>query len=183
MPWPAQRSSPPRAVLMGRLRLYRTCAATSRFVPSKARAPARSRTSCTSFRKTAASITCSRAIPAPTPFPRGRPPTERRSNSCRRASPLTTSSIIRFNPWLRRATVPASFREPTAAWTASTKSPPAVTREVSNIRSTSTCRILSRSRTSTWRTNGCWPTICFSRSSMKVSSGISTSLPRRRTPA
>ena len=48
------------------------------------------------------------------------------------------------------------------------------------IRSTSTCRTASRSRTSTWRTNGCWPTACSSRSSTRASSRINTSSPRRR---
>ena len=41
-------------------------------------------------------------------------------------------------------------------------------------RSTFTCRTASRSRTSTWRTNGWSATTCFNRSSTRASSGIST---------
>ena len=47
------------------------------------------------------------------------------------------------------------------------------------IRSTSTFRTANRSRTSTWRTSGFWPTGCSSRSSTRASSRINTSSPRR----
>ena len=47
-------------------------------------------------------------------------------------------------------------------------------------RCTFTCRTKTPSRTSTWRTNGCWPTKCFNLSSTKVSLPISIPLPRRQ---
>ena len=48
-----------------------------------------------------------------------------------------------------------------------------------SIRSTSTFRTATRSRTSTWRTNGSSPTACSNRISTRASSAISTSSPRR----
>ena len=46
-----------------------------------------------------------------------------------------------------------------------------------------TCRTPNRSRTSTWRTSGCSPTGCSSRSSTRASSRTSTSSPRKRSRA
>ncbi len=55
----------------------------------------------------------------------------------------------------------------------------AALQSTSSIRCTSTFRIGSRSRTSTWRTRACSPTACFNRKSTRASWPISTSSPRK----
>ena len=146
--------------------------------------PARSSTSSTSCKRTAASTISSRAIPGAYTVSSGKN-SKGRDDRAEAGEPgvISTSSTTRRRRCSQRATEPASCPGTKCRMDGFDQEWFGGEHPGSSIRSTSTCRTTSRSRTSTWRTNGCWPTTCSSRSSTRASSRISTSSPRRRSRA